>query len=117
MDISIQLAGFLGPTLMILPLSEYLNFDIWRRIDPTVVALNGLVLFTGGLFVVRCHNVWTLEWTLVITIVGWLILTLGAYRLLFPTGRQLQEGRTTTFVLLILFLVGCFLTSKAYFDG
>ncbi|GAB3776038.1 hypothetical protein GCM10028818_20970 [Spirosoma horti] len=116
MDISIQLAGFLGPTLMILPLSEYLNFEIWRRIDPTVVSLNGLVLFVGGLFIVRCHNIWNLEWTLVITILGWLILTLGAYRMLFPAGRQLQKGGTTNVVLFILFFIGCFLTSKAYFD-
>lgn len=115
-DTSIQIAGLLGPVLMVISISEYFNLKIWRTVDPTVVVLNGLVLFFGGLVIVRYHNFWAANWTLIITILGWLIFSLGTYRMLFPQKKQLEKNKTTNLILFMIFLVGCFLTSKVYFD-
>ncbi|NIJ52681.1 hypothetical protein FHS68_001851 [Dyadobacter arcticus] len=111
---STQIAGLLGPILMVISTSEYFNFKIWRTVDPTVVVLNGLVIFIGGLAIIRYHNFWIANWTLIITISGWLIFTLGTYRMLFPSQKQLQQNKTTNLILFVIFFVGCFLTSRVY---
>ncbi|WP_299532967.1 hypothetical protein [Ulvibacterium sp.] len=114
MDTSINLAAIIGPIVMAIAISEYLNFKIWRNVHPTVVYLNGLVLLIGGLIVIRMHNYWTLDWTLAITIFGWLFILLGLARMFFPTQKQLEKSLFSNLVLLLLFLAGTFLSFKAY---
>nr|WP_299338070.1 hypothetical protein [Allomuricauda sp.] len=113
-EISIQIGSILGPVLMILSSSEYLNFKIWKDVAPTVVALNGLVLLICGLIIVRFHNFWHLDWTLAITIFGWLILLTGIFRLFVPNAKQAGKNTSTTILLSVLFLVGGFITFKSY---
>jgi multisubunit Na+/H+ antiporter MnhG subunit len=113
-NISTQIASILGPVLMVISSSEFVNFKIWEKVNPTVVYLNGLILFIGGLAIIRFHNIYTDQWMLVITILGWLIFIAGIYRMFFPTKQQAQKGWQTNILLLILFLSGCYLTYKAY---
>lgn len=115
-EISIQIASILGPVLMIVTASEYLNFRIWKDVDPTVVSLNGLILLICGLAMVRFHNFWDLNWTLVITIMGWLIFLAGVFRSFFPTAKQASENTATKIFVIFLFLIGGFLTFKGYFS-
>ncbi len=115
-DISFDIAGILGPGLMILSSSEYLNFKIWKQVEATTVYLNGLVLLIGGLVIIKYHNLWQLNWALIITILGWLITLLGAYRMYFPKAQQAQKNRISDLFLLLLFLMGCFLTYQSYFN-
>ena len=113
-EISVQIASILGPVLMIVTLSEYLNLKIWKNVDPTVVSLNGLILLISGLVIVRFHNYWSLNWTLVITILGWLIFLAGVFRSFAPSAKQAQENTLTKIFVIILFLTGGFLTFKSY---
>lgn len=115
METSKNIAGLIGPTLIALSLSEFLNFHIWTKVEATVVYLNGLLLFTGGLALIRSHNKWTIEWTILITLIGWLSLILGLYRIFFPYSKQLERNTFTYAILGTLFIVGFFLTVKAYF--
>ena len=115
MENSKNIAGLIGPILMVLSLSECLNFRIWTKVEATVVYLNGLLLFTGGLALIRSHNTWTIDWTISITLIGWLSLTLGLYRMFFPSGKQLERSTFSYLTLGTLFIVGFFLTLKAYF--
>lgn len=114
METSKNIAGLIGPILMVLSLSEFLNFHIWTKVEPTVVYLNGLLLFTGGLALIRSHNKWAIDWTLLITLIGWLSLLLGLYRVFFPYSKQLEKNTFTYATLGILFIVGITLTIKAY---
>ncbi|WP_422081080.1 hypothetical protein [Ulvibacterium sp.] len=115
MEVSLNLAAVIGPILMAIASSEYLNFKIWKNVHPTVVYLNGLVLLIGGLIVIRMHNHWSMDWTLVITIFGWLFILLGLARMFFPTQKQPEKSLFSNLLLLVLFLVGLFLSFKAYF--
>ncbi|MDP2011172.1 MAG: hypothetical protein Q8K11_13445 [Phenylobacterium sp.] len=58
-----HIAGLAGPTLMAVTTSEALNLDIWSPADPTLVYLNGVLLFVAGLAITCIHNVWRLRWT------------------------------------------------------
>lgn len=112
---SIQLSGIMGPVLIALSVSEYLNFKIWQSVNPVVVYLNGLVLFILGLVAVQRHNIWNSDWTLIITIISWLCLMLGLFRMFFPKFKQLGRNWISNAILIVLFILGCFLTQKAYF--
>jgi hypothetical protein len=114
METSKNIAGLIGPVLMALSLSEFLNFHIWTKVEATVVYLNGLLLFTGGLALIRSHNTWTIDWTVSITLIGWLSFALGLYRIFFPSIKQLGPNTLTYILLGVLFITGFFLTVEAY---
>lgn len=115
MEASKNIAGLLGPILLAMSLSEFVNFRIWTKVDATVVYLNGLLLFIGGLALIRSHNTCNIDWTILITVFGWLSLSVGLYRLFFPEGKQLERNIFTYVILGFLFTTGIILTVKAYF--
>ncbi|WP_421933293.1 hypothetical protein [Phenylobacterium sp.] len=109
-----HIAGLAGPTLMVVTASEALNLDIWSGVSPTLVYLNGVLLFVAGLAIVRTHNVWSRSWTVVVTLLGWAALLAGLARMFAPAAPQLGETPSTYGVIGMLFLVGAFLTLQAH---
>ena len=75
-------------------------------------------MFVGGLAVVRAHNRWRRDWTVLVTLSGWFGVVLGLFRM-FAAG-QYQRGSANTsartFVVLegILFVAAIVMTFKAY---
>jgi len=88
MTSSERLAGFVGPTLIALTVSETINLDIWKTNSAPVTYLNGLVLFVGGLAIIRAHNRWVRAWPIVITLVGGSVMALGLFRMFAPKAPQ-----------------------------
>jgi uncharacterized membrane protein len=109
-------AGIIGPTLIILSITEYLNLDIWATNIPAITYLNGLFFLVAGLFIIKVHNIWK-NWPTIITITGWLILLLGLFRMIFPKAEQANEGILPNIFFLIMLALGTFLCFKAYFEG
>ncbi|NMA06320.1 MAG: hypothetical protein GX928_01200 [Ruminococcaceae bacterium] len=118
MDKSKSLAKIVGPTLIVMIFSE---MKIWNptlydtQIVP-LIYLNGVLLFVAGLAIVNKHNIWTFSWQTILTIVGYLGIVLGLFRMLFP---QVQQGKfennnSILVIEIILKLIGLFLTLKAY---
>ena len=113
-----EIAALAGPALMAITGSEALNFHIWAGVSPTLVTLNGALLFVAGLAILRAHRAWRLDWTVLVTLLGWLALLAGLWRLFFPEAPQAQPGLVANFVMGALFLCGAVLTWKAYWpDG
>ncbi|ABD56458.1 hypothetical protein Jann_3541 [Jannaschia sp. CCS1] len=114
MDTSGHIAAVLGPTLIIVTISEFLNLRIWTDVHPTVVYLNGLLFLIGGLVIITTHNVWRLDFSLVVTLSGWLLVVAGTFRMLFPTAQQLAAGLGTYIVIASLFVLGVVLAAYAF---
>lgn len=114
-EFSILIAGILGPILMVVISSELLNFNIWKNVDAKIISVNGLVLLICGVIIIKLHNIWSLNWTLLITLYGWAIFLLGTYRLFFPNLKQAPQNPITYLFLALIFASGCFLTYKGYF--
>ena len=112
--LSLQLASILGPLLIALSITEYRNFDIWKDAHPTLVYLNGLILLTGGLIIIQLHNRWVAHWMVLVTLIGWLLMLAGLYRMIFPSAKQAEKGLGSTVLLSLLFTVGLFLSVKAF---
>lgn len=118
MEKSKSIAGIVGPTLIVMVLSE---LKLWNPTlyDTQIVPLvyfSGVLLFVAGIAIVRSHNIWTWSWHLIITIIGCFSILLGCVRMFFPQ-LYLVKLKNDNYILsveLLLISAGIFLTFKAY---
>jgi hypothetical protein len=116
MSNSKNIAGLIGPTLIVLTISETINVHIWAGNTAAGVHLNGAILFVAGLSIVRAHNLWVRGWPVMVTLVGWFVMFLGLFRMFAPE-LQLKGAQNTSSVIaltMVVLAVGIFLTFKAY---
>jgi uncharacterized membrane protein YhaH (DUF805 family) len=117
---SAYIAELLGPALIGITVTEWMNLDIFTAaIGPsfaTHVYLNGTLLFIAGLAIVRAHNVWSRRWPVLITLVGWVAVVGGLSRMVAPVSAQ-QAGQSASVVyasLVALLAIGVVLTFNSY---
>ena len=56
--------------------------------SPALMFLSGVITLPAGLAIVLTHNVWTADWRVLITILGWLAVIGGAIRISVPQQRR-----------------------------
>lgn len=122
MQVSVFLARLLGPLLLLPGVGLLVNPRGFRTMasevvgSVTLVYLFGLIDFAAGLAIVLVHNVWTVNWRVLITLIGWLLLIRGAARILITDTlmgyakviRKKQLYPVSGGVLVILGLVLCY---------
>lgn len=120
MDDSRRLAALVGPTIVAMVASEFplVQPHLYDTQIPPVVYLSGVLMFVGGLAIVRAHNRWARDWTVLVTMSGWFFLALGLFRM-FAAGAYQRGSATTsatTFMVLeaVLFVLGLVLTFQGY---
>lgn len=121
MNKSKSIAKIVGPTLIVMIFSE---MRIWNptlydtQIVP-LIYLNGVLFFVAGLAIITNHNIWTFGWQTVLTLVGYLVVVLGLFRMFFPQVQHenFENNNSIMAVEILLILVGIFLTVKAYAPG
>ena len=123
MQNSRHIAGLVGPTIVAMVVSEFplVQPHLYDAQIPPVVYLSGALMFVGGLAIVRAHNHWASDWTVLVTLSGWFFLLLGLVRM-FAAGvyqRGSATTSTTVFMVLegILLIFGLIMTFKAYSRG
>ena len=90
METSLFIAKLTGPTLLVIGAALIINRDHMREMATDFLEHRGLIFLAGvltlfgGLAIVLTHNVWEAGWPVVITILGWLLVVGGAFRILFP---------------------------------
>lgn len=88
MDITIFLARFWGSLFIILGLLsigiKFLGRVIQYTEDKTRTISTGYITFLLGLATVVAHSLWTSDWRIAITILGWITLLKGIQKILFP---------------------------------
>ena len=114
------IAGLVGPTLIAMLVSEFplVQPHLYDAQVPPVVYLSGVLMFVAGLAIVRAHNHWSRDWTVLVTLSGWFFLALGLFRM-FAAGLYKQSAANTSanvFMILegILLVAGFVMTFKAY---
>ena len=115
-----QVGGLVGPTLVAMLLAEFplVQPNLYDTQIPPVIYLSGVLMFVAGLAVVRAHNVWARNWTVLITLSGWFLLALGLVRMFAASQyRQATQGANSmTFMVLegFLLVVALVITFKTY---
>lgn len=100
MDVSIFLARFLGGFYILFGLlfigAKFLGRVIEMTDDKSFVISTGYISLLLGLGVVTAHNVWLLDWRIVVTLLGWATLIKGILKIGFPEFIHKQARRFKT---------------------
>jgi uncharacterized membrane protein HdeD (DUF308 family) len=118
-----QVGGLVGPTLVAMLVSEFplVQPHLYDAQIPPVIYLSGVLMFVAGLAVVRAHNVWTRNWSVLVTLSGWFLLVLGLVRMFAASQyrQATQAANSMTFMVLegCLLAVALVITFKAYSRG
>ena len=74
MQTSVFLARLIGPVMALVGISLLTNETAFRKMamefvrSPALIFFSGMILMPAGLAVVLSHNVWVLNWPLIITL-------------------------------------------------
>jgi uncharacterized membrane protein HdeD (DUF308 family) len=127
MQTSIFLAKLIGPFALALGLAMLVHTSNFRVLaneflaNPALIFLSGIITLPAGLAIVLTHNVWTPDWRVLITILGWLAIVSGALRIIVPQlaatkGRRVIAHRLTPKIAAAFYLaVGAVLCYFGYF--
>jgi hypothetical protein len=84
----------MGPLMLAVGIGIFVNGAIYRLLadeflrSRALIYLSGLLTMTAGLAIVLTHNVWRADWPVLITIIGWLAVIGGAFRIVMPQGTE-----------------------------
>lgn len=86
--------------------------------DEKFLVTTSLLAIIVGLINILIHNIWEFDWTMIITIIGWISLIKGVIRFTFPKTAlkaisSFNTKRMPIFLALIFFL-GIYLLNQAY---
>jgi hypothetical protein len=111
-----HIAKLLGPFLIAMVISEMINPRTWDTVQVTQTYLAGSLWLLGGLTIIRTHNHWSLNWSILITVIGWFAIAGGLSRMFFPEPVQQGFGNNSIVLALqiILLVVGIVLSFKAF---
>ena len=90
MDTSQLLARVIGPYMLITAIALFVNRASFKKIiadfqnQPTLMTIIGGFTLILGLLMLQFHNVWTTDWRVLITLIGWITTLKGATSILFP---------------------------------
>jgi hypothetical protein len=90
MNASLFLARLIGPVMLVVGIALFLNKRTFAAMaeeflrSRALMYLSGFIIMPAGLAIVLTHNVWVLNWPLLITVLGWLMAIGGAIRILGP---------------------------------
>jgi len=116
METSLFLARLMGPAAIVMGAAMLINPVNMREMANDFLEHRGLIFLAGiltlvaGLAIVLTHNVWVAGWPVIITIIGWLSVVGGIFRIVFPDSvksigeamLQLAGGLTAAGVVLAL---------------
>ena len=125
MELSVFLAKAIGVGLMLIAASMLVNrkniellFEAYR--NPSAVYITGIVETFLGIMLVIAHNVWTSDFRLIITLIGWMLLLRGVGRTFASSRipRMLERFRVMESIfaplLVAIFLIGAYLAYAGF---
>ena len=120
------IAQIIGLLFSIDAVGVLINTAIYRRMveefteSPALRYLGGILALFFGLFILNFNNAWTADWTVIITIIGWLSVVKGVLLIVFPNvylnfSNWMRMGDAMMrYIGIIYLLLGLFLTFKGF---
>lgn len=99
-----QIAALAGPTLVAMLVAEFplVQPHLYDQQIPPVVYLSGTLMFVAGLAIVRAHNRWARDWTVLVTLTGWFFLVLGLVRMFAASQYRRAAAGTSSRLFIVL---------------
>lgn len=126
MATSIFLGKIISVFLIVFSLGILLNRHIYKKAfhemieTPAILTISGIVTIILGLLIVLSHNIWNAAWESIISIIGWVLLIQGIFRLVFPKtvkvyAKKLLHNNGYIWWAIFSLLVGLYLAYMSYF--
>jgi hypothetical protein len=98
MNIANTLATIMGSALVIVGITTFNKSYIGAVMTDLanskgLLWLTGLITFVMGMVIVALYNVWSADWRVLVTLLGWLTVIKGAVITLFPSSMMLFYRR------------------------
>jgi len=90
MGTSVFIARIFGLCYLILGAGFLFNRKFFQQVmedfckNAALVCYGGLFTLVIGVVIILTHNLWVANWTVIITIIGWLALIKGIWMIVFP---------------------------------
>ncbi len=90
METSYLLARIIGPYMLIAAIAIYANRSAYDRLiddiedQPLLLMVIGAFTLILGLLMLQFHNIWSLDWRVLVTLIGWITLIKGALAIISP---------------------------------
>lgn len=108
MELSVLIARIASVVYLAAALGAVLSWDHYRRVaddlfkNAALTYLSGFTALVLGFLIVSYHNTWQGDWTVLVTILGWLALLKGVLIIALPRfvegfSRLIFEGRGLQF--------------------
>ena len=126
MDMTLFIAKILGVLYAVIGIGVLLNVKTYMKMmedfidNSALIYVTGVGVLIGGVAIVLTHNVWVLNWPVVITIMGWSALFKGIALIVFPdamrklTKRFITMRKTLIADVIFVILLGSFLIVKGF---
>ena len=98
MNIANTLAVLMGSALVLVGITVF-NKPYFNAVmadlanSEGLLWLTGLITFVMGTVIVALHNVWSADWRVIVTLLGWLTVVKGAVIVLVPSSMLLLYRR------------------------
>jgi len=98
MNIANTLAVLMGSALVLVGITVF-NKPYFNAVmtdlanSKGLLWLTGLITFVMGTVIVALHNVWSADWRVIVTVLGWLTVIKGAVIVLVPSSMLLLYRR------------------------
>lgn len=125
MELSLFLAQLIGMELVVVAASMLFNrknidllFEAYKK--PAALYITGIVEVFLGLALVLSHNVWAMDFRVILTLIGWILLARGVGRTFMPNRipAALEKFRSFqsyfTPLLIGIFILGTYLAYKGF---
>lgn len=129
MDTSLLLARLLSIMLIVIYGGYLLNHkfysQFWQNLadSPVLIFLSGFIALLCGLLIVQFHNIWTFDWKVIMTLLGWILIFSGVARIAFPkivlklAQKVMNYPSFVNCTVGIMFLIGLYLAYKGFFSS
>ena len=127
MDTSYLLARIIGPYMLIAGIGLFVNRSYYLRLLEQLREQSLLLLSMGaftlilGLLMIQFHNIWSLDWRLLITIISWIAVIKGAAAMIIPDAMMkfansfASNDKLLTVQATLAILFGAFMSYMGYF--
>ncbi|KPK39245.1 MAG: hypothetical protein AMJ78_08800 [Omnitrophica WOR_2 bacterium SM23_29] len=113
METSIFIARIFGLCYLIIGAGLMFNRKAFQQVmddfckNAALVFYGGILALVIGVVIILIHNVWVANWTVIITIIGWLALIKGIWLIVFPnTVSKFMQAYQKNESLLIVHSIG-----------
>lgn len=110
MDRSVFLSRVIGIYMLVVSVAMLINMSSFVNMINELVSNKSIMFLSGfftliiGILLVVSHNVWRWNWSLLITIIAWIVFIKAISLIFFP---HILDTLTTTFVQNSKFAYGC----------